>query len=462
LKSRPLNKTRRALVISEEPTLEKAIGEFYEKIGWEWVSFSDEHAFPAALRSQKYNHLTLAIADFTDHAEKILNAARELQQHLPVSVIYEDYNPKLYCRFFEAGAFNILHKKEWLRDSSHWLEHLEAYLETVEGLPPSLLHLLRPQSFGYMTGNSIQMQRVFRVMGQVMHTDQSVAIYGESGTGKELAARMLHENSRRAQKPFVAINCAAVPENLLESELFGHEKGSFTGAIKDRIGKFEFAKGGTIFLDEIGEMSQFLQAKLLRILEQGEYEKVGSNNTQKTDVRILTATNRDLMEAIRKGRFRQDLYYRINVFPIFLPPLRLRDDDVLLLAYRYVMKHSERQFCGIAKELINFLREYQWTGNVRELENILQRLSILSGGKHLEMNADIEMPQLVEKSRQKTDSGKIAAGLSLAEMEKQYLLQTLEQCDNNISETARMLDISRVAVYRKLNQYGIAIQKDEE
>lgn len=460
MKSQHSINSRRALIACDEPSFEQSLGHFYEKNGWEWLRIRDETSLPAALKSQKYSHLLIQAAGYSEKNQKLMLAARELQQHLPVSIIIEKYDPALYCNFFEAGAFSIMEKNEWLEDKQHWQEHLEAYLETVESLPPSLLHLLRPQSFGYLTGNSIRVQRVYRLMGQVMNTDRSVAIYGESGTGKEIIARMLHENSRRANKPFVAINCAAVPENLLESELFGHEKGSFTGAVKDRIGKFEYAKGGTIFLDEIGEMSQFLQAKLLRILEQGEFEKVGSNTTQKTDVRILTATNRNLLDAIRNERFRQDLYYRINVFPLVLPPLRLRDDDVLLLANRYVRKLSEKNFCGISKELIHFLREYHWTGNVRELENILQRLSILSTGKFLEMNTDIEMPTLSEN--EKTDSVQKympVSGISLAEMERQYILMTLDACGNNISEAARILDISRVAVYRKLKQYDISIQK---
>ena len=232
-------------------------------------------------------------------------------------------------------------------------------------------------------GQSTSLAEVFKVLGKVAPTDSTVLVTGESGTGKELLVRALHANSRRAEKPFVPINCGAIPKELLESELFGHEKGAFTHAIRSRLGRFEMADGGTIFLDEIGEMELSLQVKILRVLQEKEIERVGGSGSKKVDVRIVAATNRDLEAEVAAGRFREDLYYRLNVIPLHLPPLRQRGNDVLLLA-RHFLNHfcikKDRHPMALDESTRRVLAAYAWPGNVRELENFMERLSILVDG----------------------------------------------------------------------------------
>ncbi len=235
-------------------------------------------------------------------------------------------------------------------------------------------------------GQSASLADVFRVLLKVAPTDSTVLVTGESGTGKELLVRALHNNSTRASKPFVPINCGAIPKELLESELFGHEKGAFTHAIRSRPGRFEMADGGTIFLDEIGEMDLSLQVKILRVLQEKEIERVGGLGVKKVDVRIVAATNRDLEQEVSLGRFREDLYYRLNVIPLHLPPLRERSEDVLLLAEHFLVqfcKRKGRPGLGMGKDVRKILSAYAWPGNVRELENFMERLSILVDGEEV-------------------------------------------------------------------------------
>ncbi|MCR5814417.1 MAG: sigma-54 dependent transcriptional regulator [Desulfovibrio sp.] len=232
-------------------------------------------------------------------------------------------------------------------------------------------------------GQSTTLAGVFKMLSKVAPTDSTVLVTGESGTGKELLVRALHANSNRANKPFVPINCGAIPKELLESELFGHEKGAFTHAIRSRAGRFELADGGTIFLDEIGEMDLSLQVKILRVLQEKEIERVGGSGVKKVDVRIVAATNRDLENEVKAGHFREDLYYRLNVIPLHLPPLRERGEDVILLARHFLTKFCEkkgRQPLDLAPKTVRILQAYAWPGNVRELENFMERLSILTDG----------------------------------------------------------------------------------
>ncbi len=246
-------------------------------------------------------------------------------------------------------------------------------------------------NFDEIVGSSSGLTRVLERVQRVSPTDASVLITGESGTGKELIARAIHNASNRAEKPFIKVNCAALPTSLVESELFGHERGAFSGAIQRRIGRFELANGGTIFLDEIGEVPMDVQVKLLRVLQEREFERIGGNQTIKTDVRVIAATNRDLLKSIREGEFRSDLYYRLNVFPVQLPPLRERADDITLLAHFFVQKHGPRigrRVDAIDGESMRRLVDYPWPGNIRELENVIERALILNNGATLHIDAD--------------------------------------------------------------------------
>ena len=296
-------------------------------------------------------------------------------------------------------------------------------------------------NFANIVGQSGRMQEVFRSIEKIIDSNVTVLIQGESGTGKELIARAIHYHSRmRNNKQFVAVNCSALPDSLLESELFGHEKGAFTGASGRRIGKFEVANGGTIFLDEIGLMSQMTQAKLLRVLQEREFERVGGNELVKVDVRVISATNVDLEEAVKNGTFREDLFYRISVFPIRLPSLRERREDIPLLAAHFLEKYcnqESKQIEGIAPDALELLMAYGWPGNVRELENAIERATLLASTSEITPK---DLPNSVRAIGEKKIYEKDATLSSWIEkLEEDALRQALLECEGNISKTAKKL-----------------------
>jgi len=305
-----------------------------------------------------------------------------------------------------------------------------------------------------MIGESPRMREVFRFIERIAPTDATVLIRGESGTGKELVAHAIHKNSERSAKPFVAINCAVLSETLLESELFGHEKGAFTGAVAQKRGRLEVADGGTLLLDEVGELTAATQAKLLRVLQERQFERVGGTRTISVDVRIIAATNRNLEEAIKDGTFRQDLYYRLNVISLTLPPLRDRREDIPLLAYYFVGKFSKkckRLVSGISPEARNSLLAYDWPGNVREMENAIERAVVLG-------NTDVLLPDdLPEALWANTPSPQSPPSYHEAvnEMKKQFILRTLEQTGGNYTEAAKLLAIHPTNLHRLIRTLGL-------
>jgi DNA-binding NtrC family response regulator len=315
--------------------------------------------------------------------------------------------------------------------------------------------------FKNIIGQSGRMQEVFRALEKVVNSNVTVLIQGESGTGKELIARAIHYHSTlRNNKPFVAVNCSALPESLLESELFGHEKGSFTGATGRRVGKFEIANGGSIFLDEIGLMTQATQAKVLRILQEREFERVGGNEMVKVDVRVISATNKDLEEAIKTGEFREDLYYRISVFPIKLPPLRERKEDIPLLAAHFLDKYAKqesKELEGIAPDALELLMAYNWPGNVRELENCIERAVVLASTREVTPK---DLPNSVrsigEKKIYESDN---TLSSWIEKLEEDALRNALLENGGNISQTAKKLGIGRATIYRKAKKYGLPMVK---
>ena len=315
--------------------------------------------------------------------------------------------------------------------------------------------------FKNIIGQSGVMQEVFRALEKVVNSNVTVLIQGESGTGKELIARAIHyHNPQRSNKPFVAVNCSALPESLLESELFGHEKGAFTGATGKRIGKFEVASGGSIFLDEIGLMTPATQAKMLRILQEREFERVGGNELVKVDVRVISATNKDLEEAVRTNEFREDLFYRISVFPIKLPPLRDRREDIPLLAAHFIDKFARqesKEVEGIAPDALELLMAYNWPGNVRELENAIERAVVLASTREITPK---DLPNTVrsigEKRIYESDN---TLSSWIEKLEEEALRNALLENGGNISQTAKKLGIGRATIYRKAKKYGLPMVK---
>jgi DNA-binding NtrC family response regulator len=310
-------------------------------------------------------------------------------------------------------------------------------------------------SFGSMTGKTPIMQEIFHQIEVAAPSTASVLISGSSGTGKELVAKAVHELSPRKASPFIAINCAAIPENLLESEIFGHEKGAFTGAIKTKEGCYELADHGTLFLDEITQMAMDLQTKLLRVIETGTYRRVGGKDELKADVRIVAASNLDFAEAVRNKLLRDDLYYRLNVFHIHLPDLRQRIADIPLLVQTFIddfNKKNEKEIKAVDHEVINILKAYPWPGNVRELKNVIERAVIVAKGELITLS---DLPPSIIESKSKGPEISFKLGMSIEEIEKDTIIRTLEYSGGNKTEAAKILGISLKTLHNKLKQYKL-------
>ncbi len=313
-------------------------------------------------------------------------------------------------------------------------------------------------SFENIIGRSSSMEAVYKAISKVASSDTSILIYGESGTGKELFAKAIHFNSSRKNNPFITVNCSAVPEQLFESELFGHKKGAFTGATADQMGKFQAADGGTIFLDEIAEIPIHLQPKILRVLQEGEIDKIGFVEPIKVNVRIISATNRDLEEMVNENKFRKDLYYRLNIVPISLPPLRMRKDDIPLLADHFLRHYSEKvgkMNIHFEKGLFHHFDRYDWPGNVRELENVIERMVVMSTGDLIKVD---ELPPEIKYAKASPHSfikSLPSEGISLEEVEKELIKKALEMNQGNQSKAAQFLGISRQTLLYRMKKYHL-------
>ena len=379
--------------------------------------------------------------------------------------------------WFEPKGSSIEHFNELLDSCSTFINFSRALSKN---------HRLQINSHGLGTilGVSDSMQKIYTLLLQIQEKDVITILYGESGTGKNLTAKFMHDTSKRSKKPLISVNCPAIPSELLESELFGHEKGSFTGADERKDGKFLIANGGTIFLDEIGDMSTSLQAKILRVLESGEIERVGGAETHTVDVRVISATNQDLNEKIKDGKFREDLFHRINVFPVTLPPLRERKVDIPLLTYAIFKALKKKHNLGVTyidPKAIDRLIDYSWPGNVRELENTLERALLICNNKYLkeddlgsvldekEKNIEPEKQAQAEKVTEdavNTDTSpselqpqaaetQVTKIATLKEIEMEAIKSSVERNKWNMTTTAEELGISRMTLYRKLEQYGL-------
>ncbi len=338
------------------------------------------------------------------------------------------------------------------------MEHTVAQVLQMRGLRDENARLRRAlENRHRIVGEGGPIAELLRTIGEVAESNSTVLILGESGTGKELLAHALHLRSRRSGGPFVKINCAAIPDNLLESELFGHEKGAYTGALRTRVGRFELADGGTLLLDEIGEMPLAAQSKLLRVLQERTVTKVGSNEEVPVDVRIVCTTHRDLEEEVRQGRFREDLFYRLNVIPLKVPALRARIGDIAHLATHFIEKYNAEdgyQVSGISEAAAERLQAHGWPGNVRELENVIHRAVVFAKSGLLEP-AHLRMDSVSPAAAPEFEGERLLPGMSVADAEKQLILKTLEACQQNRTKAAEMLDISIRTLRNKLNEYKL-------
>ena len=326
-------------------------------------------------------------------------------------------------------------------------------------------HLKEKYDFGKMIGYSDSMKKVYSTIEKVASSDSTVIIYGESGTGKELVAKAIHFNSDRKVNNLVTVNCGAIPEELLESELFGHEKGAFTGAIRSRIGRFELAQGGSIFLDEIGDMSPSLQVKVLRAIQERQFERIGGIKTIDADVRIICATNQNLEKAVAEKKFREDLFYRINVIPIYLPPLRERLDDIPILVNHFIKTFNElkkKSIKGLTHEAMNCMMNYNWPGNVRELENLIEMFVVMKGMGYIDFE---DLPDKIRQTTRKTDQ--IAGGIEvpdeglnlnkiISQFERGLLQKALRKSGGVKNRAAKLLNLNRTTFVEKLKRYNIS------
>ncbi|HET6514217.1 MAG TPA: sigma-54 dependent transcriptional regulator [Thermodesulfovibrionales bacterium] len=421
------------LVVDDDPQMRLALREAIQRLGHR-VTVCE--AASDALAKLQQAGFSLVVTDMKMpkmDGLKFLKEVRRRIGNLPVLVITGFGTIENAVETMKEGATDYLMKP--------------FSFDTLEKAIDSIMARSRYEK-GILTAN-LEMQKIVVLAANLAGSDITVLIQGESGTGKELLARYIHRMSRRAEKPFIAVNCAAIPDNLLESELFGHEKGAFTGATDRKKGRFELADGGTLLLDEIGEMSIMLQAKLLRVLQEREIDRVGGKETVPVDVRVIATTNRDLYNECMEGRFREDLYYRLNVFPIKVPPLRERPDDIIFLASHFVEKFSVfagRDPKNFSDEAIDLLMNGYWRGNIRELENVIQRAVFLSSGEVIEAR-DLMLDNVGSAAR-------TAVNGKIRDMEKELIMQTLKDVDGNKTKAAKILGVSVRTIRNKLHEYG--------
>jgi len=396
----------------------------------------------------------------------ILEDLREEDENVKVIMITAHHDMDSTINAMKSGAFDYIHKPVNVDELDMVIRKAVKSLEMEKKIDGLLMEPSRHFKVGDIIGGGKEMREIFKMIGTVSQSRTTVLIQGESGTGKELIAKVIHHNTSPDQ-PYIAVNCSAIVETLLESELFGHEKGSFTGAISRKLGKFELARYGSVFLDEISEMSLNLQAKLLRILQEMEFERVGGKDRIRVNARIIAATNKDLKTLVKEGKFRDDLFYRMNIVVITIPPLRERTDDIPVLVDYLLAKINidlHKRIVGISDEMMGIFLNYRWPGNVRELENLLVRATVVAKGQILVRG---DFPELVEETsseavQEEAPAGKSGDGHSptLDDIEEQYIRKVIRESGKNKGEICEILGISRPTFERKLEKYGIAFEKE--
>ncbi len=442
------------LVVDDEAAHRLMLTAHLEEAGYQVREAADGEAAVAAVEAEPVDLVLMDLVMPRVDGMEALGRMKGAHPELPVMMMTAYGSIDSAVQALKLGAEDYLTKP---LDMDEVLIKIERQLKTANlarQVASQAERLGERFDFSALVGESPPMRRLKETMALVAPSQATVLISGESGTGKEVVAQILHQSSPRAQGPLIKINCAALPENLLESELFGHEKGAFTGATSRREGRLAAADRGTLFLDEIGEMTPALQAKLLRALQEGEYSPVGSDKTYHTDVRVIAATNRDLAAAVSEGAFREDLYYRLNVVNLAMPPLRERGEDVLLLAelfLRRFTKENQRDLKGFSPQARTRLMSYAWPGNVRELINAVERAVILAGGRFIEPGDLL----LGDKTPESAAEDSLHPGLTIREAERLLIEKTLAATEGNRTRAAQMLGITRKTLQNKIKEYGL-------
>ena len=446
-----MNNNAKILIVDDEKIVRESLFHWFEEEGY---TVDIAESGEAALRKFDKGKFDLFLLDMKMPGMSGLELLKKIKESDPdaiVILITAFASVPTAITALKDGAYDYVTKPVDPDELAHLVrkavEQRELKIEN-EQLKEKIEEINKPDN---LIGESQQMKRIFDLIHTVAPTDTTVMIRGESGTGKELVAKAIHINSKRKYFPIVTVNCGALAETLLESELFGHEKGAFTGAHFKRKGKFEMADGGTIFLDEVGSISQKMQVELLRVIETKQFSRVGGNQIITSDFRVITATNEPLEDLVKAGKFREDLYYRLNVFSIIVPPLRERREDIPLLAHFFLNRFSttmNKPINSISKEAMDFLVKYDWHGNVRELENAIERAIVVGKDNSIKVE---DLPFHVSSNHFEDD----ADGKSLSTIEKKHIFKVLCENNWNISRSAHILEIDRVTLYNKINKYGL-------
>ena len=454
-------------IVDDEPAILKLINHWVQN-EWEYKvrTFTNGNE----LLENIYENPDLVLLDIMlpdISGTDILKQIKRMNKHLPVIMLSAQGNIDVALECIREGAFDYFPKpvdKNRLRPAIQNAIKNYDLQRRVDELNTDLQH---EYSFDNIISADKKMQEVFKMVTKVLNNDITVLINGESGTGKELIARAVHYNGTRKDEPFVVVNSASIPRELLESELFGHERGAFTGAHQQKIGKFELANGGTIFLDEIGDMEMSLQAKILRVIQQKEFERVGGNETIKTDVRIISATNVNLKEAVANREFREDLYYRLSSFPIYIPSLRERKGDIVILVNHFLSefnKKMNKKVSSVSKSALKLLYDYEWPGNVRELENTIERCMILSENDRI----DVELlPPQILNSESNTSFENIgplfkddSPIIPFEKLKAEAIKHALKVTSGNIVDASKKLNVGRATLYRLMDKYEIKSRRN--
>jgi two-component system, NtrC family, response regulator AtoC len=445
------NDRTRILVVDDEEIVRESLGGWLEKDGYTICCCPDGPSAIGKIKSERWSIMIVDLKMPGMDGLQVLEEAKKLQPDLAVVIMTAYATVDTAVAAMKAGAYDYLVKPFDPEELSIMMQKIVSQQTLVRENAVLRQALKQEYRFRDLLSKAPAMQSVFELARTAARSSSTILVLGESGSGKEVLARAIHGESPRAEGPFVAVSCAALTESLLESELFGHERGAFTGAVARRKGKFEAANGGTLFLDEVGDIGPKLQLDLLRVLEERKLQRVGGNEPIDVDVRIIAATNRDLKKAVVEGKFREDLFYRLNVIPILIPPLRQRREDVPLLVENFVERlavEMKKRLDGISPEAMTALMAHDWPGNVRELRNVLERGAVVATGPVIQL-LDLGLPARAEAPPK---PGTLA---SLEEVEKRHVAAVLAHTGGNVSQSARILGIDRVTLYNKMRKYGL-------